>query len=139
MAVISRELSLRTKREGEIIDITGMAQDALRESGLKNGIMVLFVPGSTASITTIEFEPGLKKDLPEALDRIAPEDHEYHHEQMWHDGNGRSHVKASMMKPDLTVPFNDGELITGTWQQIVFVELDVRPRNRTVILQIIGE
>lgn len=139
MTVVSDELSFSTTKEGEIIDITGMTGEAVRKSGITNGVVVLFVPGSTAAITTVEFEPGLVKDLPDALERIAPRDHEYNHEKMWHDGNGRSHVKAAILKPDLTVPFRNGRLVTGTWQQIAFVELDVRPRKRKVELQIIGE
>lgn len=139
MVVFSSEFTLNTTREGEIIDITGQVADKVAESGVKNGIAVVFVPGSTASITTIEFEPGLQKDLPEALEKIAPKDHEYSHEKMWHDGNGRSHVKASILKPDLTVPIRNSSLVTGTWQQVVFIELDVRPRQRNVLVQIIGE
>lgn len=139
MEVVSDELNLSTKKEGEIIDVTEMAAEAVTKSGISNGIIVLFIPGSTAAITTIEYEPGLMKDFPEALERIAPGDIDYKHEKMWHDGNGRSHVKSAILKPDLTVPVRNRKLVTGTWQQIVFVELDVRPRKRKVEIQIIGE
>lgn len=139
MTVIRDEITLQTKKEGEVIDITESSQRAVLESGLSNGILTLFVPGSTASVTTIEFEPGLQKDFPSALARIAPDDLTYDHEEMWHDGNGRSHVKAALLKPDLTVPFSNRSLLLGTWQQIVFVELDVRPRNRRIVLQMIGD
>lgn len=139
MAVFSAEFSISTKKEGDMVDISGDVADAVIKSGISNGIAVVFVPGSTAAITTIEYEPGLVRDLPDALERIAPVNHEYHHEEMWHDGNGRSHVRASLLKPDLTVPFMNGKVRTGTWQQIVLVELDIRPRKRTVMVQIIGE
>lgn len=139
MAVITAEVNLHSKREGEMIDITPRAQVEVVKSGLDRGMLFLFVPGSTAAITTTEFEPGLQKDIPEALERIAPDEISYEHEKMWHDGNGRSHVKAALLKPDLAVPFVKGKLMLGTWQQIVFIELDTRPRERTVILQMIGE
>ncbi len=139
MTVVTSEIKLSTKKEGELVDITGECSGILTESGLMEGIFVLFVPGSTGSVTTIEFEPGLEKDFPSALARIVPSDIEYGHEKMWHDGNGRSHVKASILKPDLTVPFSSGKLSLGTWQQIVFVELDIRPRSRTVVAKIIGD
>ncbi len=122
-----------------MIDLTEKISDFVKKSGISNGIVTVFVSGSTGSISTIEYEPGLIKDFPEMLNRIAPRDLDYGHEKMWHDGNGHSHVKASLVGPSLTVPFNDGKLCLGTWQQIVFVELDTRSRNRDLILQIIGE
>lgn len=139
MTVFTDEIAIDTRGEDDIIDITEQTQAALTSSGISGGLITLFVPGSTGAITTIEFEPGLKKDFPEMLERIAPSNIEYEHEKRWHDGNGRSHVKASLLKPDLSVPFQNGHLLTGTWQQIVFVELDVRPRKRKIIVQIIGE
>jgi len=99
----------------------------------------VFVPGSTAAVTTIEFEPGLAKDFPAMLERVAPVDIDYEHQRAWHDGNGRSHVKASLVGPSLSVPFERGVLTLGTWQQIVFVELDIRPRRREVVVQVMGE
>jgi len=139
MAVESQELRFRTHREGEIIDITDKTQRVVESSRMRSGVAVLFVPGSTGAITTIEYEPGLLADLPIALERLAPKDASYEHEKRWHDGNGHSHIRASMIGPDLSVPFRDKKLTLGTWQQIVFLELDVRPRDRTVIVQLVGE
>ena len=139
MTVESQELRFRTHREGEILDITDRTQRVIESSRMMNGVAVLFVPGSTGAITTIEYEPGLLADLPVALERLAPKDAPYEHENRWHDGNGHSHIRASMIGPDLSVPFRDKKLTLGTWQQIVFLELDVRPRDRTVIVQLVGE
>ena len=101
--------------------------------------LTLFVSGSTGTLTTIEYEPGLMKDFPDMLERIAPRNIEYGHEKMWHDGNGHSHVKASLIGPSLAIPFKNKELLLGTWQQIVFVELDTRSRERNIVLQIMGQ
>ena len=139
MTVESQELRFRTHHEGEILDITDKTQRVIESSRMMNGVAVLFVPGSTGAITTIEYEPGLLADLPVALERLAPNDASYEHEKKWHDGNGHSHIRASMIGPNLSVPFRDKKLTLGTWQQIVFLELDVRPRDRTVIVQLIGE
>ncbi len=139
MTVDSQELKFRTYREGEILDITDKIQRIVKSSELKNGVATLFVPGSTGALTTIEYEPGLLTDFPLALERLAPKDASYEHESRWHDGNGHSHVRASMIGPDLSVPFLNKKLALGIWQQIVFLELDVRPRDRTVIVQLIGE
>jgi len=139
MAVITKQIKISSKSENDIIDITEQVADAISESGISNGTITVFVSGSTGAITTIEYEPGLVKDFPEMLSRIAPDDINYEHEQRWHDGNGRSHVKASLVGPSLTVPFKDGQLLLGTWQQIVFLELDTKARTRTLVLQIIGE
>ncbi len=139
MAVITKQIKISSKSENDIIDITEQVADAISESGISNGTITVFVSGSTGAITTIEYEPGLVKDFPEMLSRVAPDDINYEHEQRWHDGNGRSHVKASLVGPSLTVPFKDGQLLLGTWQQIVFLELDTRARTRTLVLQIIGE
>lgn len=139
MRVIERNVKLQTRGEGDLLDVTGRVQDAVSESGLRNGIVVVFVAGSTGALTTIEFEPGLMQDFPDALQRIAPREIEYEHERRWHDGNGHSHVRASLIGPSLTVPFRDAKLTLGTWQQIVFVELDVRARSRELILQLMGD
>ncbi len=133
------EINLSTAGEVDIIDITGMVQSVLDRSGIKNGIALVFVIGSTGAVTTIEYEPGLKKDLPAALERLFPKNINYEHEKTWHDGNGHSHIRASFLKPDLCVPILDGNLVLGTWQQIVFVELDVRRRHRRVAVQIVGD
>ena len=122
-----------------MLDLTEKISDFIKKSSVAEGNITIFVSGSTGSITTIEYEPGLIKDFPEMLSRIAPKDLEYGHEQMWHDGNGRSHVKASLVGPSLTVPFSNGEMLLGTWQQIVLLELDTRGRSRELVIQIIGE
>ena len=122
-----------------MIDLTEKVSNWVVKSGITNGNATIFVSGSTGSVTTIEFEPGLIQDFPEMLKRIAPKNLDYGHEKMWHDGNGHSHVKASLLGPSLTIPFIDGQLCLGTWQQVVFLELDTRSRNRDLILQIIGE
>ncbi len=139
MTVETKSLEIQSKGENEIIDITEKIADNVKNSRVKNGIITIFVSGSTGALTTIEFEPGLLHDFPEMLSRLAPSDIEYAHEQMWHDGNGRSHVKASLVGPSLTIPFTNQSLTLGTWQQIVFIELDTRNRTRKLVLQIIGE
>jgi len=139
MAVITKQIKISSKSENDIIDITEQVADVISESEISNGTITVFVSGSTGAITTIEYEPGLVKDFPEMLSRVAPDDINYEHEQRWHDGNGRSHVKASLVGPSLTVPFKDGQMLLGTWQQIVFLELDTKARTRTLVLQIIGE
>ncbi len=139
MTVKTKQLSIHTKGEGDILDVTGAVAEAVVETRLKNGIVTVFVPGSTGALTTIEYEPGLLKDFPNMLERVAPKNLVYEHEKRWHDGNGHSHVRASLVGPSLTVPFANGRLTLGTWQQIIFMELDVRSRVRNLILQIIGE
>jgi secondary thiamine-phosphate synthase enzyme len=139
VTVVSHRLAIRTRKEGELVNITDDVQKVLDGTKLNEGIAFLFVPGSTAALTTIEYEPGLTKDLPAALERLVPKNIEYEHEKSWHDGNGHSHVKASLLGPDLFVPFQQKKLQLGTWQQIVFLELDVRPRDRTIIVQLIGD
>lgn len=139
MTVETKSLKIQSKKENEIINITEKIVDAVKNSRIENGIVTVFVSGSTGALTTIEFEPGLLQDFPDMLSRIAPNDIDYAHEQMWHDGNGRSHVKASLVGPSLTIPVTNKNLALGTWQQIVFLELDTRNRIRNLILQIIGE
>ncbi|MCJ7638284.1 MAG: secondary thiamine-phosphate synthase enzyme YjbQ [Euryarchaeota archaeon] len=123
----------------QIIDITNHVQELLAKSDLNDGLATVFVPGSTASVTTIEYEPGLIADIKKALDRIAPRDGHYEHDQRWHDGNGHSHVRAAFLKPSVAIPFSNKTLMLGTWQQLVFIELDVRPRNRTIVVQLMGD
>ena len=139
MTVKTKQLSIHTRGEGDILDVTGAVAEAVVETKLKNGIVTVFVPGSTGALTTIEYEPGLLKDFPNLLERVAPKNLAYEHEKRWHDGNGHSHVRASLIGPGLTVPFANGRLTLGTWQQIIFIELDVRSRVRNLILQIMGE
>jgi secondary thiamine-phosphate synthase enzyme len=139
MTVESRIVRVETRKEGEILDITEKVQTVVDNVRIENGVAFLFVPGSTAALTTIEYEPGLLVDLPTALERIAPRDGYYGHEAQWHDGNGHSHIRASLLGPDLCIPFTRKKLVLGTWQQIVFIELDVRPRDRTIIVQSMGD
>ncbi len=117
MTVDSQALRFRTHHEGEILDITDQTQRIVASSKLKNGVATLFVPGSTGALTTIEYEPGLLTDFPLALERLAPKSGSYQHENRWHDGNGHSHIRASIIGPDLSVPFLDKKLALGTWQQ----------------------
>ena len=139
MSVYCDEINIRTKGEVDIVDITDDLQSIVNKSKLKYGIACVFVPGSTGTITTIEYEPGLMKDLPRALQKIAPKGDHYDHHETWHDDNGHSHVRASLMGPSITVPIRNGKLLHGTWQQIVFVELDTKHRSRNIIVHIIGE
>ena len=139
MTVETKIIKIQSKKENDMIDLTDKISKVISNTKICSGIVTIFVQGSTGSIITIEYEPGLIKDFPNMLSRIAPTDINYGHEEMWHDGNGHSHVKASLVGPSLTVPFNDNKLCLGTWQQIVFVELDTRNRNRDILLQIIGE
>lgn len=139
MSVITKTLSFATKGDGDMVDVTASVQDLVTSSGIHHGIVTVFVPGSTASVTTIEYEPGLEKDFPRAMNKLAPKGEHYDHDARWGDGNGNSHVKASMIGPSLIVPFENGRLLLGTWQQIVFVDFDNRPRERQMIVQAMGE
>ncbi|MEW6295828.1 MAG: secondary thiamine-phosphate synthase enzyme YjbQ [Candidatus Diapherotrites archaeon] len=139
MKVYSDSIKLHTKKELELTNISDQLEKILSNSKLKKGIACLFAVGSTCALTTIEFESGLLKDFPSFLERIIPKKGHYEHQLAWEDGNGHSHVRSSLLKTDLVIPFNEGRLATGTWQQITFIELDVRPRNREVIVQILGE
>ena len=132
-------VSLRTSAKDEVIDLTDKVQDIVSKSGIENGLACIFVAGSTAAITTVEFEPGLVKDLNETMDRLYPKGIDYEHHKRWGDGNGHSHVRASLLGPSLTVPIVDGKLLLGTWQQIVFLEFDNKPRSREVTVQIVGD
>ncbi len=139
MTVYNDEISIKTKGEVDIIDITEEIQKIVDKSNIKDGIICVFNPGSTGSLTSIEYEPGLKKDFPRALEKIAPKGEYYNHHETWHDDNGHSHVRASLMGPNVTLPLIKGKVIHGTWQQIVFVELDTSKRTRNIIVQIVGE
>ncbi len=130
-------INLETKGEMDIVDITFEVERIIKNSGIKNGIAHVFCPGSTGAITTIEYEDGLLHDLPAALERIAPRDAYYKHEERWHDGNGHSHIRASIIGSDISIPFENGKLMTGTWQQIVFIECDVRARKRKIIVSVL--
>ena len=124
--------------ELDILDITGQVHEMVTGTGVVHGLVHLFVAGSTAALTTIEYEPGAVADLKEALERIAPEGIEYRHNERWGDGNGHSHVRAALLGPEITVPIRDGTLLLGTWQQIIFIELDVKQRNRVVHATVSG-
>lgn len=139
MTVYAEHIELKTKGEVEIVDLTPEVQGIVGRSGLNSGIACVFTPSSTSAITTIEYEPGLLQDLPRALERLFPRDIRYEHEERWHDGNGHSHVRAACIGPSLAVPFQDGALVLGTWQQVVFVELDNKPRYRRVLVQVLGD
>lgn len=139
MKVISESVSFSTSGFNDMKDLTGEVSKRLSSSGLKDGIVNLFVPGATGGLTTIEYESGLVKDFSELMEKIIPSGKSYHHDARWGDGNGFSHVRASLLGSSLTVPFSDGRLSLGTWQQIVFVDFDNRSRSRTVLLQLMGE
>jgi secondary thiamine-phosphate synthase enzyme len=138
MIIHREELSFHTTSDTDVIDVTGETAGVLRKSGVGEGQVLLFVPGSTAALTTIEFEGGVVRDLAEAVERIAPRGIPYRHDARWGDGNGFSHVRAALLGPSLAVPVAAGRLILGTWQQIVLVDFDNRPRRRTVVVQVSG-
>jgi len=121
------------------VDITGRVQEIVSKSKVKDGLACVFVVGSTAAVTTVEHEPGLVSDMQEAMERLYPRDKDYEHHRRWGDGNGHSHIRASFVGPSLTVPIADGKLVLGTWQQIVFMEFDNKPRSREVAVQVVGE
>lgn len=139
MAVHTYREHVGSRGGAEVVDITSLATQALRKSGLKNGVVNVFVPGSTAAVTTIEFEPGVVRDLRSAIQRLVPDSIHYEHDQRWGDGNGFSHVRAALMKPGLAIPFQDAGLLLGTWQQLVLIDFDNRPRTREIIFQVLGE
>ncbi|MBV8228420.1 MAG: YjbQ family protein [Planctomycetaceae bacterium] len=137
--VIQSLLTRRTRGHRDMHDLTDEVDQLVVKSGVTTGIASLFVVGSTAALGTIEFEPGLRDDLPELLDRLIPPSRDYGHERAWHDGNGHSHLQATLLGPSLTVPIRDGRPFLGTWQQIFLLECDTRPRERSVVLTILGE
>jgi secondary thiamine-phosphate synthase enzyme len=138
MKIKTVSFRVQTKGKTDIMDITHEVESIIRESDLREGNALVFVPGSTAGITTIEYESGLLKDYPDFFEKIIPSDASYEHDNTWHDGNGYSHVRASLQGGSFTVPFVDKKLILGTWQQIILVDFDNRPRQREVIVQMIG-
>lgn len=137
--VRTERVRVQTAGFADIVDITPEVANAVRRAGLNHGIVTVFVAGSTAGVTTIEHEDGLLRDLQEAFERIAPSDRPYHHDLRWGDGNGFSHVRASLLGPSLTVPVENGRLTLGTWQQIVLVDFDNRSRRRELVIQLMGE
>ncbi len=137
--VVTQVVNLRTKGNGDILDVTPAVTRVVEQSGLKAGTVIVFVPGSTAAISTIEHEPGLVADLKSMWDRVAPRNMPYSHDQRWGDGNGYSHVRAALQGPSLTVPVDGGRMLLGTWQQIVLIDFDNRPRERELVVQVMGE
>ena len=140
MTVEIRDLpSVRTTSNTDIIDMTPQVGEEIQRSAIRNGHVTLFVPGSTAALTTIEYEMGVINDLRKAIERIVPKDLYYEHDERWGDGNGYSHVRAALLGPSLHIPLIDGKLTLGTWQQIVLLDFDNRPRKRRIVMQLVGE
>jgi len=138
--IVSKKIQISTKGNCSILDITAQTQQLVFNSGVLQGTATLFVVGSTAGITTTEYEPGLvNHDIKAAFEKIAPQNARYEHEETWHDDNGHSHVRASLLGPCLVVPIIDGKLTLGTWQQIILIDFDTRPRSREIVCQINGE
>ena len=138
MKILTRTLERQGTAATDVFDLSEDAAAFVRETGIREGQLVVFVPGSTAAVTTIEFEPGAVEDLKRAIERLAPADGEFAHNLRWGDGNGYAHVRAALLGPSLTVPIANGALATGTWQQIVLLDFDNRPRRRKVLLQATG-
>lgn len=136
MTIICEKFTIHTKGNTDIVDVTNEVKNLVYRHSLKDAVVFVYVAGSTVSITNIEYEPGLLKDLPEALDKIAPVNKDYHHDEMWHDGNGYSHIRASIVGNSTMVPLLEGALQLGQWQQIVLVDFDNKARTRTVHVQI---
>ncbi len=139
MKVFNDNIQLNTRGNADIIDITGDVKSVLHKSEIVNGLVCVFVPGSTGAITTIEFEPGVLDDLKNFLEEIIPSNREYLHDRAWGDGNGHSHLRAALIGPSFTVPVMDSTMQLGTWQQIVFLDFDNKTRNRKLVVQILGE
>lgn len=137
--VHQEEFRFHTSGHGDMHDVTSEVAQIVANSGVESGVAHVFCVGSTAAVGTVEFEPGLERDVPEMLDRLMPPSREYGHEQAWHDGNGHSHLQATLLGPSLSVPIHQGRLILGTWQQVFHLECDVRSRDRTVVVTVQGE
>ena len=138
MEILNYVLAFQTTGKTDLIDITGEVSARIRESGISDGSVLVFVPGSTAALTTIEYESGVIEDLKETIARLAPENLHYRHDTRWGDGNGYSHVRAALLGPSLTVPVIEGNLVLGTWQQLILCDFDNRPRKRQVVVQVTG-
>ena len=139
LKIITETLQRNTKGAGDLIDVTSSLHELLRKSGLNEGSMIVFVIGSTASITTFEYEGGLIQDMRELYERIAPSGRRYKHDDTWNDDNGFSHVRAALQGPSVTVPFSGSKLLLGTWQQVVLAEFDIRARDRKIVIQLMGQ
>lgn len=138
MEVFSDTITLSTRGFPSIVDLSAHIEETLSRSGIKDGLLTVFVPGSTAGVTTIEYEPGLLKDLPALCEKLAPRGAKYQHDETWHDGNGFSHLLAALFKPSLTIPIAGGHPTLGTWQQVVLADFDNRPRQRKLVIQVMG-
>ena len=130
---------LTTHGNTDIIDITQQVIDCLHSSGLINGLVTIFCPSSTSGVTTIEYEPGVVQDLKQIFSTMVPREFDYQHDEAWHDGNGHSHIRSALLKTSITIPIVDGRMTLGTWQQIVYIDFDTKPRKREIIIQILGE
>ncbi|NQT16323.1 MAG: YjbQ family protein [Planctomycetes bacterium] len=137
--VHQQRFTIETKGHGDMHEVTGQVADAVRRSGIQTGVAHVFSVGSTSAVSVVEFEPGLVRDVPEMFDRLIPPSREYGHEQAWHDGNGHSHLQATLLGPSLSVPVTDGALVLGTWQQVFHLDCDVRARKRTLVVTVMGE
>jgi secondary thiamine-phosphate synthase enzyme len=137
--VFQQRLEIQTRGHGDMQDLTEQVGQVVARSKVGTGVAHVFCVGSTAAVGVLEFEPGLRRDLPEVLDRLIPPSRDYGHEQAWHDGNGHSHLQATLLGPSLTVPVSAGRPVLGTWQQIIHLECDVRPRERSVVVTVLGE
>jgi len=138
MAIKNYELLFQTTAGTDVLDLTAEVREVLKQSGIKDGSATVFVPGSTAAVTAIEYESGVLNDLVKAIERLAPEGIGYDHDRRWGDGNGYAHVRAALLKPSLNIPVMEGRLMLGTWQQIVLLDFDNRPRRRRVLVQVLG-
>lgn len=139
MSVKTTSISLRTQGHADIHDVTNQIADAVSKSGLRSGTATVFCPSSTSALTTIEYESGALSDLRRLFDEIIPAGREYAHNERWQDGNGHSHVRAALLGPSITIPFVDRQLTLGTWQQVIYIDFDIRPRQRQLVVQLIGE
>ena len=137
--VHQQQITFETGGHGDMHDLTGEVAEIVAASGIRTGVAQVFSVGSTSAVSVVEFEPGLKRDVPEVLDRLMPPSRDYGHELAWHDGNGHSHLQATLMGPSLAVPISEGELVLGTWQQVFHLECDIKPRQRTVVVTVMGE
>jgi secondary thiamine-phosphate synthase enzyme len=137
--IYQREIQLQTSQHGQMHNLTDEIAQVVGESKVRSGLVNIFNTGSTGAIGTIEFEPGLQQDLPAMLDKLMPPSRDYGHERAWHDGNGHSHLQATLLGPSLTVPVKDGKLVLGTWQQVFHLECDIKPRRRTIAITVMGD
>jgi secondary thiamine-phosphate synthase enzyme len=137
--VHQEQITFQTRGHRDMTDLTGRVTEVVANSGIRTGVAEVFSVGSTAAVSVVEFEPGLTRDVPEMFDRLIPPNREYGHEQAWHDGNGHSHLQATLLGPSLSVPVADGKLVLGTWQQVFHLECDIHSRQRTVVVTVLGE